>query len=131
MWSFGIYDAIKGYAYSVCAKGFSGLLNNSKIGLINEWIGLALLGNISCSILGGYRTLVADGELLVTMPEGNKEIMRRSTIKISVFIFIFAGLFIMDRYLFMDGRIIHGNWSFGSGDYMGVDPMHFGQHGEL
>lgn len=40
-------------------------------------------------------------------------------------------MFIVDRYILMDSRIVENNWSFESGDYMGVDPIHFGQHCEL
>lgn len=45
--------------------------------------------------------------------------------------FVFTALFAIDRYFFMDDRIIENSWSFESGDYMAVDPMHVKQHFEL
>jgi|GEM_PF-6434115 hypothetical protein len=53
------------------------------------------------------------------------------TKKIIILILGLIFLFTVDRYFFMDKRIVENNWSFESGDYMGVDPMHFGQHCDL
>jgi hypothetical protein len=57
--------------------------------------------------------------------------MKMNTGKMFIIVGTFAVLFASDRYLYMDNRIINNNWSFESGDYMGVDPIHFGQHCEL
>lgn len=54
-----------------------------------------------------------------------------ATKKILIIISALIVLFVADRYFFMNSRITNNNWSFESGDYMGVDPMHFGQHCEL
>lgn len=57
--------------------------------------------------------------------------MARRTIKrLLYFAAVTVFAFIVDRYLFMDDRIIDNNWSFERGHYI-QDPIHFGQHCEL
>ena len=57
----------------------------------------------------------------------SKRTRRRKKI---VFVLAVVGLFTVDRYLFMDDRVVDNNWSFERGHYI-ADPIHFGQHCEL
>jgi hypothetical protein len=65
------------------------------------------------------------------MPMQDRNFMKHRTIKRLLYTIAATMLvFIVDRYLFMENRIIENNWSFERGNYI-QDPIHFGQHCEL
>jgi hypothetical protein len=57
-------------------------------------------------------------------------IIRTKRNRIIIIILGLTALFMTDRYLFMDGRIVNNNWTFERGHYI-QDPIRFGQHCEL
>ena len=61
----------------------------------------------------------------------HRHFVTRKTIKRLLYIAaVNVFVFLVDRYLFMDDRIVENNWSFERGHYI-QDPIHFGQHCEL